>query len=408
MSASTRKRREELIGAAAIVARLADGPLAMSELPGQHEKRCAWVRRLRSEGVVDRLPNGKFVLTGDVDGLTIEHRPEEEYVADSVASSYAPRPVLAMSDVVTSEADRTDGKRWAVLSGDVRARLGGLPQECADLMPMSPPYYRYRDYGPGQLGDEDSKELYVENQIDVLRLSARALARQGTIWYVIEDKIINGRPLCIPQTIVTRAEEAGLFVVCDIIWAKESCLSGSSGRAPVLSHEHIIVFAKSMDYYWNGVMAREHGSRGAERNVRSVQYFSRRKEAWQKGHDAVFPPDLVRFAMRCGLSPHGRCRCGEPWEDVLTREVRTREQRKARVAATRKVVGVAPRCGHSGDPEPLLIVDPFCGTATSGMTSLADKSNVRFVGIENQDRFVQKSSENLSTISQEIDKRRVK
>lgn len=295
--------------------------------------------------------------------------------------------------------DWTDGARWTVLSGLVLDRIRRVPDSIVDMHLYSPPYYKLRDYGPGQMGNEETPDLYVEGQVEFLREAKRTAADHATIWCVIQDKRENGSFYGVHSDISHHARKTlGLLLVNEVIWGKDACLSHAGGRGLTLAHEHILVFAKSESYYWNALMSREYGGRGMERVARSVQFFKRRKEAWQKSHDAVFPVDLVRFALRCGATPHGRCRCGSPVEDVITRKAREAEEIRLRCVAKREVVGVAPRCGHEGDFEPILVMDAFCGTATTGMVGLPH-GNVRFLGIENNEEHIKTATRNLSTIS---------
>lgn len=408
--ASPRVAQDERVCADMILSELANGPAALHELYGEYDEKCEQLRMFRIEGLVEKLPGDRFALTDKGKAVAPAPEPvgepveaERRRTVSREIKAACDRVTLSLSDVVR-RGDRTDGDRWAVLAGDVLERLAGIPDWIADMVVTSPPYYKYRNYGFGQMGDEATPELYVEGQVKVLVELKKKIANHGLIWYVIQDKLLGRRLLGVVHDIVSEAKKAGLILVNESIWAKDACLANSSGGNFTMGHEFILVFAKSMDYYWSPVRARELGTRGVMRNAYSVQRFSRKKEPWQNGHDATFPPSLVQFALRCGASNYGRCRCGEPWEDVTVREAREYLQRKTCAPADKKVVELAPRCegacGHPKEPEPLLILDPFCGTATTGMVSLA-YGRAKFLGIECQAKFVEKSAVNLRTISPE-------
>jgi len=411
LAAPARVSQEERACEAEILCRLAEGPKALHELPGDYEMRRDKLKRFRADGLVDKLDD-KFVLTAK--GLEVAPARDPAPVVTPVCPWNADiirsgdylknRPTLSL-DSVLRPGDRTDGNRWAVLAGGVFDRLRDIQAACVDIVVTSPPYYKYRDYGEGQMGNEATPELYVEGQVRVLLQLKEKIPSHGLIVYVIQDKILDRKMLGLVHDIIAEVKKFGLFLCNEAIWAKDACLANSSGSSLTMAHEFILMFAKSEDYYWSAVMSRELGGLGVMRNGHSVQRFSRAKEWWQEGHDATFPPDLVHWALRCGASRYGRCYCGEPWEDVLTREVRSQEQRDTNAPAKRLVTGAAPRCGHDGDPEPILILDPFCGTATTGMVGL-NYGKARFIGIESQPKFVEKSAVNLGTISPELTTRR--
>lgn len=66
------------------------------------------------------------------------------------------------------------------------ARL--LPDDCVDCIVTSPPYYGLRDYGvDGQIGLEETPEVFIDQLVTVFRELRRALKPEGTLWVNMGD-----------------------------------------------------------------------------------------------------------------------------------------------------------------------------------------------------------------------------
>ena len=75
-----------------------------------------------------------------------------------------------------------------ILIGDVRDKLGELPDESVHCVVTSPPYFGLRDYGvAGQIGLEPSPDEYVAALVAVFREVRRVLREDGTLWLNIGD-----------------------------------------------------------------------------------------------------------------------------------------------------------------------------------------------------------------------------
>ena len=78
--------------------------------------------------------------------------------------------------------------RGRLYVGDARAVLAGMPDQSANCIVTSPPYWGKRDYGvAGQYGHEDSPAAYVDTMRDVFREARRVLADDGTCWLNLGD-----------------------------------------------------------------------------------------------------------------------------------------------------------------------------------------------------------------------------
>jgi DNA modification methylase len=78
--------------------------------------------------------------------------------------------------------------------GDVRDVLRDLPDASVDCVATSPPFYALRDYGvDGQIGLEETPELWVEALVGVFREARRVLSDTGTLWVECGDSYVSGQ-----------------------------------------------------------------------------------------------------------------------------------------------------------------------------------------------------------------------
>lgn len=79
-------------------------------------------------------------------------------------------------------------------TGDCRKLLRRLPANCVQTCITSPPYWGMRDYGEdGQIGLEDSPELYVRVLVKVFDEVWRVLRHDGTLWLNLGDCYAGSR-----------------------------------------------------------------------------------------------------------------------------------------------------------------------------------------------------------------------
>ena len=118
----------------------------------------------------------------------------------------------------------------------------------------------------------------------------------------------------------------------------------------------------------------------------------------------TFPEKLVEPCILAGTSAHGVCEeCGAPRTRVAERRFRPQEDvslpkvvrgsgkqkpmdasnswtRFPRGTTDVKTRGWQPTCGHDAEPVPALVLDPFCGSGTTGVVAL--RHGRSFIGIE--------------------------
>lgn len=192
-----------------------------------------------------------------------------------------------------------------ILQGDCLDTLKQIDAASVQTCVTSPPYYGLRDYGvDGQIGLEDTPEMYVAKLVDVFREVRRVLKDDGTLWLNLGDSYAGGgnyrgvhseetlsdkqrsnggargvsqllgaknTPGCKPKDLIgipwmvafaLRAD--GWYLRSDIIWHKPNPMPESVTDRPTKSHEYIFLLSKSAQYYYDAEAVAEHGT-GRER-----------------------------------------------------------------------------------------------------------------------------------------------
>jgi DNA modification methylase len=228
-----------------------------------------------------------------------------------------------------------------VLVGDVRTRLGELPDGSVQTCVTSPPYWGLRDYGQGdQIGLEPSPEEYVEQMVDVFREVRRVLADDGTLWLNLGDSYGPGKQLIgIPWRVALALQADGWVLRQDIIWNKPNPMPESVKDRCTKAHEYVFLMSKVSRYKYDQAAIAERSLRpgavgiiggqkarreppisesdpryrgGSEQWGRSVEVGSRRnrRSVWTTAsrpfpgaHFAVMPEALVEPCILAGSSP---------------------------------------------------------------------------------------------------------
>lgn len=243
----------------------------------------------------------------------------------------------------------------------------------------------------------------------------------------------------IPWRVAFALQADGWYLRSDIIWSKSNPMPESVTDRPTKAHEYVFLFAhpdSGGKYFYDADAVKEpvsstnpkipwrertygtgqgvgelngEGSykRGTSRqpcgnpdngmrNKRSV--WTVNPKPYKGSHFAVWPPDLVRPMILAGTSAHGVCaKCGAPWNHEVLREVLrdtapVREMPKTplnivragwRNAPAPKVLRDAwvPTCNCvDAQTIPATVLDPFSGSATTGMVALQEGRN--YIGLD--------------------------
>ena len=311
---------------------------------------------------------------------------------------------------------------YAILQGDVRSLTPQLPQ--AHCVVTSPPYFQQRLYGGNpdvEIGREKEVDDYINNLVAIF--ASIDLHDEGSVWVNLGDKRDkNGRLLCIPERFVIAMAQVGFGLVDRVIWAKSEAFedgmsNGNYAPEPCRNrlndkaHEPFYIFTKSRNAWTDtlAVQLRRHNVDVVRylppdlmtietaingRNLHTV--WNVRPGQTSERHYAVFPPALCErpIAMTCPLivSPDGSLprRLVEmvPYDEGRGQRCVGRSEpdddRTGRHDAGRRYV---PKMPVSRGWEPIqngaapgVVLDPFCGTGTSGEVAL--KLGRSFIGID--------------------------
>jgi site-specific DNA-methyltransferase (adenine-specific) len=282
-----------------------------------------------------------------------------------------------------------------VLEGEAEQVLSQLPGKCFNVSVTSPPYWRKRDYGHrDQLGRERTPEQYVQRLARILTQVHRVLKDDGTLWLNLDDTYFRGELVGIPWRVAQELQRLGWRWRAEIVWSKSPKPEPVKDR-PTRAHEAVLLFSKRRDYYYDyeGVLE-PHDHPFALDCIRKAQeagltgrpsYNPFKKEERQ----AKGSKGMTRAEMGLLLNPSGK-NARDVWSITPGRD--------ASEHSAVMPVELAERCVRAGTRPEEIVLDPFCGSATTGIAAL--KLGRRFVGIELVPRFVRLAQETLAMTAQ--------
>jgi len=256
------------------------------------------------------------------------------------------------------------------------------------------------------LGLEESPEKYVEKMVEIFGEVNRVLRNDGTLWLNLGDSYSAaatgslgnkitlgggqanqaaglGRPsklghglktkdlIGIPWLVAFALRSSGWYLRQDIIWAKPNPMPESVKDRCTKSHEYIFLMSKSPKYYFDSEAMKEpaaqpdriradkmggnkgdetHHSPGAvfegskTRNKRDVWFVT--PQPFREAHFATYPPKLI-----------------EP-------------------------------CILAGCPQGGTVLDPFCGSGTTGV--VAHQHGRNFIGLELNPEYAEMSRKRIT------------
>lgn len=291
--------------------------------------------------------------------------------------------------------------------------LTSLPHAFVNTVITSVPYYGVRHYAGDQtvtwdaityspitglppitvpamrcaLGNEDTIEGYIGHLVACLRRLYEVLHDTGTLWIVIGDSYANdtkwggrtggkhprhlhgttgvgrirrytGLPpksLCgIPYRLALAAQADGWIWRQDIIWSKPNPLPQRRTDRFTRSHEVILCFAKKPRGFYLDVesVAEPAQSNEATRLRRSVWTIPVLHRSHQ-GHSAAFPDNIPEILIPASTPLYvcGSCRTPTRWHPQT------------------EAWRLTCRCKNA-TLDPAIVLDPFCGTHTTGRVAL--------------------------------------
>jgi len=282
-----------------------------------------------------------------------------------------------------------DGFLDKIFCGDAGQVLKEMPDGIVDTIVTSPPYYRQRDYqGNGQIGLEDSPQLYIERLVSVFAECHRVLNDRGSLWLVLGDKYARGQQLGMPWRVALALSEAGWILRSDIIWHKPNAMPSPVKTRPTTDHEYVFFLTKSSDYYYDADAIREpHVTFSENSRMRGGRgHFFQRNGTPEKGKNKG-NSNLHRGRWDQAFHPKGRNK-RTVWSIPLSKF------REAHFAVF--PVSLVENCLLAGSPEGGVVLDPFVG---SGTTPIVAKQLARhYIGIDCVDEYCRMARRRLKEV----------
>ena len=279
---------------------------------------------------------------------------------------------------------------------------------------------------------EETPEEFVDNLVAIMSEAKRVLRPDGVMWMVIGDtystpkkgntqdnvnsrlrrdklheqgidkKIPKGMKkknlLGIPWRVALALQDDGWILRCDVIWEKVNGMPDGAKSRPTRCHEYVFMFTKEENYFYNheAIMEkakttkttrRKFGAKNQKGTFRQDQdrYFEdngmrNKRSVWSVPvassggkHFGVFPIKLIEPCILSSASIHGCCsKCGKS----LLNKVST--------------------CDCKSDISNCRVLDPFSGTATTGVVCLGN--DINYTGIELNDEYIEVSKERLDAV----------
>lgn len=251
---------------------------------------------------------------------------------------------------------------------------------------------------------------------------------------------LKPKDLCgIPWRVALALQADGWYLRSEIIWAKLNPMPESVTDRPTKAHETVFLLTKRPRYFYDADAIRENNTPGtisrlnsgpvqssgknhkniaiyrwagqgdystpAGRNKRTVWTIA--TQPYSGAHFATFPEKLVEPMIKAGTSEHGVCpECGAGWKRVVqkTPMIIRRSNRTHALGRTRSsgtmlepaksvMTGFSPTCPHDHAPIPATILDPFCGSGTTGV--VARRLGRHFIGLDLSAEYLQLARQRL-------------
>lgn len=282
----------------------------------------------------------------------------------------------------------------SIMIGDCLDLAETLPSESVKCIVTSPPYFGHRQYSDDEklkeleIGREKNVGDYVKKLVAVFAELHRTIRFDGTFWLNLGDTYRDGQLLGMPWRTAIALQDFGWILRSEIIWQKPNAMPSSVSNRPTTDHEHIFLFSKSKDYFYNADAIREpHITFSSKSKMKGGRnHFGKKNGTPEQGknggnsnlHDArwdqAFHP-LGRNKRTVWNIPLGKCR-------------------EAHFAVfPEKLVEL---CVSAGTKKGDLVLDPFIGSGTTAI--VAKKLQRNYLGFELIPKYAEMATNRVENI----------
>lgn len=234
--------------------------------------------------------------------------------------------------------------------GDTNVLLDKVADNEVDLIITSPPYWAKRTYnGEGELGTEETPELFVKTLADMFDRMRRVLKPEGNLFVNIGDTFFgsgagayskyydengcltevakstkerflttkplqpkikkngklyqNKQLLLIPARFAVEMQDRGWILRDDIIWHKPNRIPSGVKDRFICTYEHVYHFVQQSRYFFDLDPVKVLGKNGMMKNPGDV--WSINTQGLPGPHTATFPEELVRRIILCASPQDG-------------------------------------------------------------------------------------------------------
>lgn len=324
-----------------------------------------------------------------------------------------------------------------------------LQDNSVDCCVTSPPYWGLRDYGvDGQIGLEETPEMFVKKMTAIFEEVRRVLKPEGTLWLNLGDSyagsgkgkgdihknstingshhyigdVHTGKSSCkpkdlvgIPWMVAFALRDAGWYLRQDIIWSKPNPTPESVKDRCTKAHEYIFLLSKSRKYYFNNeaiktplkdasvarLIQNIENQQGSDRvpgktngNMKAVRpKRNPRPSDNRKGNQGTggIPIGLNGSSFKNHLKEDGDLLHGSKANKKSVWSIATSPYKEAHFATYPQKLIVD--CIKAGCPEEGIVLDPFMGAGTTAL--VARKLNRNYIGFELNKEYVEIANKRL-------------
>lgn len=292
--------------------------------------------------------------------------------------------------------------------------LKELPDQSIDCCITSPPYFGLRDYGvEGQIGLEETPELFVAKMVEVFTEVKRVLKKEGTLWLNLGDsyngsgkggnpegsvwsgfvgnkdreksaqakqkktEIAGLKPkdlIGVPWAVAFALRSSGWYLRQDIIWHKPNPMPESVTDRCTKAHEYIFLLSKSQKYYYDAESIKQESIWAGDPRIGYGRSHYRGKREGEKGTGQENFVQITEMANK---------------RSVWT--VTTKPFAEAHFATFPEDLIVD--CIKAGCHENGVVLDPFMGAGTTAL--VASKLNRNFIGFELNAEYIKIAEKRL-------------